>query len=413
MKIAFITEAFPTLSETFILNQITGLIDAGHSINIIAGFNPGEGKVYSDKWKHELSEQTYYSAPPRNIIRCVLKAIYLVLTNFHKGPLKISRSLNIFKYGREAASLSLLYTLIPFLDKKFDILHCHFGPVGIIGSYLKDIGVSGKLLVTFHGYDMSEFIERKGENVYNKLFSIGHLFLPVSVYWERRLIELGCNKEKVKVHRMGINLEKFQFKKRKLRPGEPVKIVTVGRLVEKKGHEFAIQAMEKLLDGNINIDYKIVGDGPLREKLNILVAEKGLSDCVEFLGSLEQKDVIELCGESHIFLLPSITASNGDKEGIPVVLMEAQAMGMPVVATMHSGIPEAVVDGKTGFLVPERDVSALAERLEYLIMHPGKWPAMGVAGKEHINNYYNIRKLNFDLMNLYQSLLTEPDGKES
>ena len=130
--------------------------------------------------------------------------------------------------------MKLIYELFPFLNKEFDILYCHFGPNGILGSHLKEIGLDGKLITTFHGYDMTSYIISNGKKVYNNLFINGDLFLPISSYWKRRLIKLGCSEEKIIVHRMGICLEKFKYSEKIIQPGETIKILTVGRLVEKK-----------------------------------------------------------------------------------------------------------------------------------------------------------------------------------
>ena len=197
MKIAFLLSGFPTLSETFILNQITGLLDMGHDVKIFAQCKPKEKKVHSDVKKYQLMRRVHYFDMPHNKIKRVLKAIVLIIKNFHKDPVKIVKSLNVYKYGKMALSLRLLYLLIPFLDKKFDIIHCHFGPNGIIGAYLKELGISSKLLTSFHGYDMSIFIRMNGNDVYQKLFLNGDLFLPVSNCWKDKLIELGCDEKKL------------------------------------------------------------------------------------------------------------------------------------------------------------------------------------------------------------------------
>jgi len=353
--------------------------------------------------------RVHYFNMPHNKVKRILKAIFLIIKNFHEAPLKILKSLDIFRYGKTALSLKLLYVLIPFLDEgeKFDIIHCHFGLNGIIGAYLKEIGINGKLVTTFHGYDMSSFIINNGNDVYNKLFINGNLFLPISNYWRKKLIRLGCNEKKTIVHRMGNNLEKFKFSERRKKPGESIEVLTVGRLIEKKGHEYAIKAIAKIVRKYRNIEYIIAGDGPLRSKLEDLVSELGIESYIKFLGAVEQNEVLKLYYESHIFVLPSVTASNGDQEGIPVVLMEAQATGLPVISTYHTGIPEVVLDGKSGFLVPEKDVDALAERLEYLIEHPELWPDMGRYGRKFVEEKHDIKKLNQKLVEIYQNLIEE------
>jgi len=405
MKIAFIVSEFPILSETFILNQITGLLDLGHDVEIFAEKNPKERKMHSDIDKYQLMKRVHYFAMPYSKIMRILKAFYFLVINFHKSPLKILKSLNVFEYGKVALSLRLLYLLIPFLDKNFDIIHCHFGPNGITGTSLKEIGINGKLVTTFHGNDMSSFIINNDNNIYKKLFLNGDIFLPISDYWKEKLIRLGCNKKKIIVHRMGINLEKFKFSERRKQHEEYIKILTVGRLVEKKGHEYAIKAIAKIVRKRRNIEYIIAGDGPLRNKLEDLILKLGIKSYIKFLGAVEQNEVLKLYQQAHIFILPSVTASNGDQEGIPVVLMEAQATGLPIISTYHTGIPEVVVDGKSGFLVPEKDVDALADKLEYLIEHPELWPEMGRYGRKFVEERYNIKKLNQQLVEIYQNLI--------
>ena len=405
MKIAIIVNRFPTLSGTFILNQITGLLEMGHDVRIFANSNPKEKKVHPDVKKYHLMENVHYFDRDQNKIMRILKAVYLIISNFHKNPIKILKSLNIFKYGREALSLRLLYLIILFLDKEFDIIHCHFGPNGIIGVQLKELGLESKIITTFHGYDMSAFISNKGSDVYKDLFLNGDLFLPISDYWKGKLVKLNCDEKKIIVHRMGINLGKFKYSERKIQPGEPIKILTVGRLVEKKGHEYLIKAIAKVITNHTNITCIIAGDGPLRNKLESLVLETGIKNYVKILGAVEQDEILKLYQQAHIFVLPSITASNGDQEGIPVVLMEAQAVGLPIISTYHSGIPEVIMDGKSGFLVPEKDVNALADRLDYLIKHPEIWLEMGRCGRNFVEEKYDIKKLNQQLVEIYQNLI--------
>lgn len=408
MKIAFIVNGFPSLSETFILNQITGLLDLGFDVDIFAQFNPNEGKIHSDVKKYRLMDRVYYFNPPYSKIKRILKAIYLTALNFYKGPAKILRAFNIFKYGKESLSLNSLYRVIPFLDKNFDIIHCHFGISGIVGEYLREMKVRGKIITAFYGYDLSAAITDNKSIIYKNLFIKGDLFLPICEYFKKKLINIECDEEKIKIHHMGIDLQKFKLLERKIQSKEDIKILTIARLIEKKGHIYAIKTIEKVSEKHKNIQYYIVGNGPLKEKLEAQVLEAGIKDNVTFLESANQDECIKLYEEAHIFLLPSVTSENGDQEGTPVVLMEAQATGLPVISTYHSGIPEVVIDGKSGFLVPEKDVTALAEKLKYLIEHPETRNKMGKAGRQHIDEKYNIHKLNQKLVTIYENLLEPP-----
>lgn len=368
MRIAFIVGTFPALSETFILNQITGLIDRGHEVDIYAKQPRNDPSVHSDVTKYNLLERTYYLDPPSNEIYRFIKALGLLTKNLSKKSSVLARILDLTGPKKYAASLKTFYQAVPFLDKKkYDIIQCHFGIIGIIGARLKVMGVlEGKVITAFHGLDLS-MPDRRAIKAYKELFEVGDLFLPISETWKKKLISLGCDEKKILVHRMGVDLNKFNFRDRHPIEGQKIKLLTVARLIEKKGVEYGIRAVARILKEGKNVEYNIVGDGDLREELEQLIRELNASDNIKILGWREQKGVINLMEESHLFLAPSVTAKSGDSEGIPVVLMEALAMGLPVLSTLHSGIPELIEDGKTGFLVPERDVDALAAKLLFVL----------------------------------------------
>jgi len=177
--------------------------------------------------------------------------------------------------------------------------------------------------------------------------------------------------------------------------------MTIGRLTKEKGFFYAILAIKKLIKQNpdLRIEYQIIGDGPLKDKLKKMVEDLKLEKIVHFLGPQKREEVINALKQAHLFFLPS------NAEVLPVVLMEALAVGLPVVATLVGAISELGIDGKSGFLVPRGDVDAMAERLEYLIRNPGIWPDMGRAGRQFVEKNYNINTLNNKLVEIYQKLL--------
>jgi colanic acid/amylovoran biosynthesis glycosyltransferase len=143
----------------------------------------------------------------------------------------------------------------------------------------------------------------------------------------------------------------------------------------------------------------------MRDDLESLTRKLGVEERVEFLGWRGPEEVRELMRSADIFLAPSVTDSNGDKEGLPVVLMEALACGLPVVSTLHSAIPELVEDGSSGFLVAERNVGALVERLTYMLDHPERLVEMGRAGRSRVEKEFNIHKLNDRLLEIYSNTI--------
>jgi len=405
MKIALVLEQFPALSEVFILNQIIGLIDSGHDGDLYSFFKNKQNRWHADIEKYELTNKVQYFNMPDNKVLRFIKALYVVGGNVFRNPLLVFKSLNIFKYGNIAMSLRLLYMSTAFARSKYDIIHAFYGPNGRVATAMKDIGIPGKYVTSFHGNDLTSFVRVHGKDAYRLLFAKCDLILPISQCFKKRLVEMGCNESKIIVYRMGIHLEKFHFSKKKLLDGEQVKILSVGRLAEKKGHIFLLKAIKELVRDHKNVCCTIAGTGPLESELRSFVKRNQLSDIVQFTGGVTHEQAIELYSQSHLFALLCVTAKNGDQEGIPNVLKEAQAAGMPVISTHHSGIDEVVIDGKSGFLVPEKDVVAIVEKLNYIIEHPGLWPEMGRIGRNLVEERYDIDHLIQQLDSNYKLLL--------
>lgn len=407
MRIAFIVSKFPALSQTFILNQITGLIDREHRVDIYAVQSDNNPRIHPDVAKYNLLNHTYYFRElPSGKLRRYIGITGLIIKYFYKKPGSLLKTWLLSSRGK-GSILKILCAGFPFLDKHpYDIIHCHFGPNGILGVTLKEMGVfEGKVVTTFHGYDISSYIRKHGDNVYNSLFLKGDMFLPISERWKNKLIELGCREQKIVVHRMGIDMSKFHFSPRESKKNDKVRLLSIARLIEKKGIQYAVQAVAEVLRNHPHIEYSIIGDGPLKTSLEGLIERLNIGNKVRLLGWKQQEEIIELMKNTDIVIAPSVVSEDGDEEGIPVVLMEALAQGIPVLSTRHSGIPELVQDGESGFLVPERNVNALAEKLAYLVKHPEVWQKMGRTGRGYVEKYYDIDKLNDILLELYQRVL--------
>jgi colanic acid/amylovoran biosynthesis glycosyltransferase len=408
MRVAFfLTDPFPVVSETFILNQITGLIDRGHDVRIFAR-RPAAAPVHGDVDRYGLpGRTTYWPELGRGRPGRALRGAALLARHAASLPVLI-RVLDVARFGRTASSLNLLGWASRFAPASaFDVVCCHFGWNGRYAAMLRDTGVlCGRLVTFFHGADVSLRAET-APGTYARLFECGDLFLPISEHWRAKLIALGCPAARTHVHRMGIDCGRFALRERRLAPGEPVRLVGVSRLVEKKGVAYGIRAVHRLAGRGRDVRYEIIGDGPLRGDIERLVAELGVGDRVTLRGWLEQDEVLRAYERSHIAIAPSVTGADGDQEGIPVALMEAMAAGMPVVSTLHSGIPELIEDGVSGRLVPERDVEALAGALEQLIDAPERWPEMGRAGRRRVEQAFDIGALNDRLVERFEGLLAD------
>ncbi|MBD2103234.1 glycosyltransferase [Leptolyngbya sp. FACHB-261] len=408
MRVACLVGEFPVLSETFVLNQITGLIDRGHEVDIYAN-QPGDTlKIHPDVEKYNLLERTYFIRRPLDRSECALKALRLLLTHFHRAPLRFLDTLNVFAHGSQVTSFGLLYSLVALLDKKpYDIIHCQFGTLGFRGMSFHALnGKQGKLVVAFRGHDISKYLQEVGDRVYDQLFQVGDLFMPNCDYFKQRLIKLGCEEQKISVYRSGIDCSRFRFAPRHWPADGRVRIVTSGRLVEKKGIEYGIRAVAQLIQTNRDVEYIVVGDGPLKPELQQLIDQLEVSHAVKLVGRKQQQELIEILDSAHIFIAPCVTSRDGNQDAPVNVLKEAMAMGLPVIGTWHGGIPELIEDSISGFLVPERDSETLAARLNELIEHPEQWPDRGRAGRAYVEQHYDLYRLNDQLVDQYQKLMS-------
>lgn len=405
LRIAYIVGWFPTLSETFILDQIVGLIDRGHAVDIYADDPNGGGEIQLDVEKYDLLARTRYRPRlPRGYPARLRRAIRLAREHRTDRSFAL-RSLNFFKYGHFASSLRLFYAVQPFEEpRSYDIVHCHFGHWGNLGVLLRDIGaLRGKVVTTFHGWDIRRGI-RKGPRIYEPLIRHGDCFLAISPYNRENLEKLGIPGEKIMDHPVGVRVDRFAYKwdtNSVPGPGGLVRILTVARLVPEKGIEYGLRAIHALLTSqpDLRIAYSIVGAGPLEDELRNLARELSLERSVEFVGAQRHDAVADWMSRSHIFLLPSVA------EALPVSLMEAQAAGLPVVATRVGSVDSIVSDGISGFLVEPRDPEALTERLGRLLEKPDRWPEMGRAGREHVVRHYDVNSLNDRLVDIFTRLL--------
>lgn len=405
MKIAFITDHFPRISEQFIINQIIGLLQLGCDVDIYAFWQKKKEPVHEKYYAHGLDRKVTYFHMPRTKLWRYAGFPLLVLKNLCTHPRQLLDALDSGKYGKDARSLKLLFAFDRMKDSRYDVVHCHFGYNGIIGVFLKTHRIAAACVTTFHGYDINVLPQKRGGGMYQKVFDQSDLITVNTAFTKGRVVDLGGPPERVKIMPVGILLDEYLNGLDRERGGGRINILTVARLTEKKGHQYAIRAFAEVSKRRPGIHYLLAGDGPLRRELESLVAELGIETHVEFLGMVDDRTALKLYRQADIFMLASVTAQNGDMEGQGLVLQEAQLMGIPVISTLHNGIPDGVVDNRTGFLVPEKNVPLLAEKLEYLIDHPEARGEMGRRGCEFVKERYDIIRLNRQLLKYYQEIL--------
>lgn len=288
------------------------------------------------------------------------------------------------------------------------LIHAQFG---LSGSLALPLARSLKvpLIVHFRGADATvkdEYARRASINhwVYfqrrEALKRESRLFITVSKFIKEKLLEQGFPAHKIMVHYHGVDTE--IFKADATVPREPV-VLFVGRLTEKKGCEYLIQAMAMVQAKMPEVELVLIGDGPLRQSLEAMATK--LLTKYKFLGVQPRAVVQSWMNRSRILAAPSVTASQGDSEGLPNVVVEAQAMNLPVVSTVHAGIPEAVVHGETGFLAPERDYKQLGGDMLCLLQNDELWQRFSVSGRDRVQKLFNRRQQTRVLENIYQTVL--------
>ncbi|MBD2005762.1 MULTISPECIES: glycosyltransferase [Cyanophyceae] len=303
------------------------------------------------------------------------------------------------------------------------IMHAHFGLDGIWGLLLAEkLGIP--LLVTFRGNDitgmqaseikqgrvqMLDFFFKRGQfyrdfyvSKRQQLFKEARYCIAVSDFIRSQLIEKGCPPEKAVVLYTGVNVDKFTPDPNVVR--EPI-VLFVGRLVEKKGCEYLIRAMSQVQAIMPEVELVMIGDGSLRSTLEELA--KSSLKRYSFLGSRSHDVVKEWMNRAFLLCAPSITATTGDSEGLPNVVNEAAAMGLPVVASIHAGIPEAVVHGETGFLVPEKDWEAMAKHILTLLGDSSLRNRFAMAGRNRVEQEFNLKRNTEKLEKIYNGILAE------
>lgn len=408
LRVAVFAYEFPALTETFVLNQVMGLIDQGHNVTIFAERPRADGVEHDAVRRYGLREKTRYLNLPRGKFARVAAAFRN--RDRHRGA-RLFPALKALRYGRDAASLRLLFWARCIGEhNRFDVIHCHFGPMGRLALQLRECGmISGRLVTVFHGVDVGAALQRN-PGCYRELFRGGDLFLPISEYWRQKLMAHGCPADRTAVHHMGVTVPPATAFGQIRRPDSRIPvIVTVGRMVEKKGIEFGLRAVGELLHRKIPVRYVVVGDGPLRPALESLSRRLGIQDHVTFHGWQPAEVVRNLIATGDILLAPSITDRTGDQEGIPVTLMEAMALGIPVISTRHSGIPELVEDGASGILLPERDWPGIANAVSGLTGNPRMHADMALAARRRIEDRFNIDRLNAELVRRFYDLVSDED----
>ncbi|KUO61694.1 hypothetical protein APF79_03575 [bacterium BRH_c32] len=378
-------------SSPWVYDQVIGLQEMGYKPLVISPtpINPFK-KYFKKKFR-------FYDSPCKEIESYkntnVLRPPYLKIPNDYFIGVTLKNLTNcLLRYNH-------------LTDIK--IIHAHFGQNGFASLVLKK-KLNVPLITSFYGYDSGRLSIRY-KPFYKYLQREGDLFLALSKDMKKDLVSLGFNEEKILIHHLGVNLEVFRFNNKLI---NKFTILTVARLDQVKGIEYAINAVHLFLTKYPKIKsdflYKIVGSGPHGDALKRLVNKLQMNESVVFIDNLSQKNsrdiVLKEMQDCDLFVLTSIKLKNGTKEGTPVVLMEAQSCGKPCITTFHAGIPEVVLNNKTGLLVQEKSSLDISKAIERLYFNRILLEKLGSNAREHINREFNQKIQMEKLGNIFKSL---------
>ena len=394
-KIGYVLKRFPRLSETFILNELLELERLGTPLQIYSLIDVTAEE--SNRPRHKLvqelkSEVTYLPA------RQPLKKWHVKQGRFN--PAEFSRYVLKEICGGEVPAESILLLQAAVIGclaraQGVDHLHAHFGSdaatVAMLAARLTGLPFS----FTAHAKDI--FHSAVNLNLLRQKIGEARFVVTVSDFNRHHLLDLVGQKCAEKIVRLynGIDLDRF---KPNASPREKLDVIlAVGRLQEKKGFRDLVTACRLLADSGREFRCEIIGDGPEEESLGPYIRKLGLEDRVKLAGPQPQEEVIERFGRATVFVLPCVIAANGDRDALPTALLEAMAVGLPVVSTRLVGIPEIIEHGKTGLLVPPGNPDALSRAVLEILRDRKLQRAFSEAGRARAEKFFdlheNVRKL--------------------
>jgi colanic acid/amylovoran biosynthesis glycosyltransferase len=305
------------------------------------------------------------------------------------------------------AELSELHSVLS--ETRAHLLHIYFGQIAV---HLLPLIRAWQYpsIVSFHGADvMVDMSKPTYREATLQMLDAVTVVLVRSESLRRAVVDLGCDPKKIEIQRTGIPLEEFPFRDRAVPKNGEWQFVQAGRLIEKKGLPVTLSAFSTFLKQHPNATLTIAGEGPLLPDLQKFAAELGITDRVSFTGFVSQEQLREIYYRSHIFLHPSQTGRDGNQEGIPNSMLEAMATGLPVFATEHGGIPEAIENGVSGVLVPERDDEALTQALLNAAHDPGLLSRIGHGGAAAVRKKFDLQQQAQRLEEIYLRVIGRGD----
>jgi colanic acid/amylovoran biosynthesis glycosyltransferase len=401
--IALVVPSFPRGSETFIVNKFTGLLDRGVDVKIVCGSSdPAEWDRFPHLDRERLVKRVLVNprASPKWIVPLLFP--YVFLRTFLRQPAGVIRYLRAAAPRFGWSLFKRFYLDAHFIAEQPRLIHFEFGTLARDRTYLGEV-IDARMLVSFRGYD-ANFSGLDDPDYYREVWEHADAFHFLGEDLRKRALSRGCPADTpFSLIAPAIDTQRFQPRNpdvlNSLNESRPLRLLSVGRLEWKKGYEYALQAVAELVGQGLAVEYRIVGGGSYSQALGFCRHDLGLDEHVVFLGSVPSEGVREQMHWADILVHAAVS------EGFCNAVIEAQAMGLPVVSSNAGGLPENVEDGVTGFVVPRRNPKAMAEKLALLANDLTMRQRMGEAGRVRAVEHFDLRNQTEKFAQLYNELL--------
>ncbi|MBD3586630.1 glycosyltransferase family 4 protein [Salinimonas sp. HHU 13199] len=395
VNVLTIAASFPSLIQPWLVNHLVQIIRHGGDNRIVS--RREEKAVFTDAIVENNLLEKYWCVGDDKIelLRDYIKAMA-------DKPLRQRTQQLMRNYNAKDRSVKMrIFDKLssPVFACNPDIIHSHSEPAG--ARFIKLIQANkAPLVMTFHGLPPVG-VAHITDAQRNEYTATAEAIFVNTEFAKQQYISLGAPEEKFIIVPQGIDLSRWPLQQRPFPENGTVNLLTVGRLHPDKGHRYALDAVKKLVDQGHDIQYTIVGSGPEKENIATKADGLGIGDRIRIHSAIPDKQLAEIYRQSHIFVLPSLRSKDGfHEETQGVVLQEAQATGLITIATRSGGIPECIDDGKSGYLVPDRDADALASAIDAVINKKDEWLNIQAAARQWVEHHYSADKIG-DRMNAY------------
>lgn len=397
MKILYVVTKFPNLSESFVMNEIYELCTRGHEVFVFSLTDSQETISHSEYRDIDIpiqyGEPPSYSSLPELFTEEVVSSKVLREALFWDNPIKHARWLHI---GKQISK---------FVDEVggVDVIHSHFAAPNRLSVVYAAAYQEVPCTVTAHAHEI--FSPNDVGRLKRVCSRFNHIVVPSKYNQEYLMKKIGVETDMTVVPAT-TRVDKFEASEGCISG----RLLSVGRLVEKKGYKYAIESVAELVNQNYEVEYHIVGTGEQGDYLREQVRHHGIEDYVSFLGHVSDETLQKELHEAELFILPCVIASNGDRDVAPVALKEAMATQTACISTSISAIPELITDGHDGILVDPNDTAALVDALASLLEDPNRRKEIAAKGRETVENKFDISQTVDKLVGVFQYCIRSHDG---